>query len=264
MKLSGAALVLLSLSSRVSGSNQALRNNEEVSTPSLPAVGSVIEGSYIVRMDPTSTGANSAMNSLATSLGASSRDVFSKTILGFSVKNIDATMAEEIAQMEAVASVVPDTVVAYEMLAGSEQSVDPQLLDRFTREEQVPYGVARVNGGSFYRGDNVAFVVDTGIFNHDDLNVDYRRGYTVDASAGMTDDHGHGTQYVHDFITQRNLNSGISLLIPLFLFYVVSFIVLLGRLLPNETAKGFEGLLPVPPSFRSEFLMRWVEVVHQA
>jgi hypothetical protein len=122
--------------------------------------------------------------------------VYSKTILGFSVKNLDATMADEIAQMEAVASVVPDTVVAYDMLAGSEQPVDPQLLDRFTRQEEVPYGVTRVNGGSFYRGENVAFVVDTGIFNHDDLNVDYRRGFTVDASAGMSDDNGHGTQSV--------------------------------------------------------------------
>ena len=77
MKLSGAAFVLFALSSGVNGSSPVLRKNEEeTNTPTLPAVGSVIEGSYIVRMDPTSTGANSAMNSLATSLGASSRDVF--------------------------------------------------------------------------------------------------------------------------------------------------------------------------------------------
>lgn len=193
MKLSGAAFVLFFLFSAVNGSNPALRKNEEV-TPSLPEVGSVIEGSYIVRMDPTSTGANSLLNGLATSLGASSRDVFSKTIMGFAVKNIDATKAEEIAQLEGVASVVPDTVVAFDMLTGSERPVDPVQLGRFPREEIIPYGVTRVNGGRFYRGNNVAFVVDTGIFNHRDLNVDYRRGFTVDASVGMTDDHGHGTQ----------------------------------------------------------------------
>jgi Peptidase inhibitor I9 len=194
MKLSGAAaLVLFSLSSAANGSNPVLRKNEEV-TPSLPEVGSVIEGSYIIRMDPTSTGANSLMNGLATALGASSRDVFSKTIMGFAVKNINATKAEEIAKMEGVASVVPDTVVAYDMLAGSERPVEPEQLGRFSREEKIPYGVTRVNGGRTYRGNNVAFVVDTGIFDHDDLNVDYRRGFTVDASVGMTDNHGHGTQ----------------------------------------------------------------------
>jgi ribosomal protein L27 len=80
------------------------------------------------------------------------------------------------------------------MLAGSERPVDPEELDRFPREEVIPYGVTRVNGGRFYTGNNVAFVVDTGIFNHNDLNVDYRRGFTVDPSVGMTDDHGHGTQ----------------------------------------------------------------------
>ncbi|MEJ2163310.1 MAG: S8 family peptidase [Robiginitalea sp.] len=67
-----------------------------------------------------------------------------------------------------------------------------------TDSQEVPYGIARVNGGASYTGQNVAWVLDSGIdLDHEDLNVDASRGFnafTRGKDGGSTDDgNGHGT-----------------------------------------------------------------------
>ena len=41
--------------------------------------------------------------------------------------------------------------------------------------EETPWGIARVGGGAAYTGSNTAWVLDTGIAPHADLNLDTSR-----------------------------------------------------------------------------------------
>jgi hypothetical protein len=62
--------------------------------------------------------------------------------------------------------------------------------------DYVPWGVARVGGGeSKYKGDNVAWIIDSGIdATHPDLNVgDNRAKSFVPGETATTDSSGHGT-----------------------------------------------------------------------
>jgi subtilisin family serine protease len=62
--------------------------------------------------------------------------------------------------------------------------------------QAVPLGITRVNGTT-YSGENVAWIIDTGIdTDHPDLNVDASKGFsafTRGKDAGTDDGHGHGT-----------------------------------------------------------------------
>jgi len=66
--------------------------------------------------------------------------------------------------------------------------------------QQVPYGITRVGGIADYTGDNVAWIIDSGIdIDHPDLNVDVNRGFRGPEVAPQNlehpfdDDNGHGT-----------------------------------------------------------------------
>ncbi len=65
--------------------------------------------------------------------------------------------------------------------------------------ETVPCGVNVVNGGANYNGNNVAWIIDTGIdLDHEDLNVDASRGFIASDMKGRDgksadDGNGHGT-----------------------------------------------------------------------
>lgn len=64
--------------------------------------------------------------------------------------------------------------------------------------EEVPFGITRVNGGVTYTGNNVAWVIDSGIdLDHPDLNVDASRGFNAFTKGkdgrSMDDGNGHGT-----------------------------------------------------------------------
>jgi len=70
--------------------------------------------------------------------------------------------------------------------------------DGGSASEEIPPGVTRVNGGVTYNGDNVAWVIDTGIdLDHEDLNVDASRGFNVFTKGkdgkSLDDGNGHGT-----------------------------------------------------------------------
>jgi len=64
--------------------------------------------------------------------------------------------------------------------------------------QETPWGITRVNGGVAYSGNNVAWVLDSGIdLDHADLNVDASRGFNAFTSGrdgkSLDDRNGHGT-----------------------------------------------------------------------
>jgi subtilisin family serine protease len=63
--------------------------------------------------------------------------------------------------------------------------------------QQVPWGITRVGGFVNYTGNNVAWVIDTGIeLTHPDLNVSSTNGFTAftkGKDANLNDSNGHGT-----------------------------------------------------------------------
>lgn len=77
----------------------------------------------------------------------------------------------------------------------------------------TPYGITRVNGGVTYTGNNVAWVIDTGIdLDHEDLNVDASRGFNAFTSGrdggSLDDGNGHGT-HVAGTIAALDNNVGV-------------------------------------------------------
>ena len=77
--------------------------------------------------------------------------------------------------------------------------------------QEIPYGIARVNAGQVYTGDNVAWIIDSGIdLTHEDLNVDVARSISyVTGGGGATspnDQHGHGS---HVAGTTAAINNGV-------------------------------------------------------
>ncbi|MBS9524438.1 S8 family peptidase [Litoribacter alkaliphilus] len=79
--------------------------------------------------------------------------------------------------------------------------------------QTVPYGITRVGGHANYTGNNVAYVLDTGIeLDHEDLNVDASKGFNAFTSGrdgnSLTDGNGHGT-HVAGTIAAIDNNIGV-------------------------------------------------------
>lgn len=78
--------------------------------------------------------------------------------------------------------------------------------------QETPYGITRVGGAVNYTGNNVAWVIDTGIdLTHADLNVQTTNGFTAFTSgkdANLNDGNGHGT-HVAGTIAARNNSIGV-------------------------------------------------------
>ena len=112
------------------------------------------------------------------------------SIQGFVLENVTEEEIAEVAEMPTVSSIEPDTVVTIQT------DGRPPVYRELAGLEQVPYGTDRVNGGREYRGRNVAWVIDTGIFQrHFDLRVDKTRGTSfVQGEPTPNDGNGHGTQ----------------------------------------------------------------------
>uniref|UniRef100_UPI0032176AD3 S8 family serine peptidase n=1 Tax=uncultured Draconibacterium sp. TaxID=1573823 RepID=UPI0032176AD3 len=79
--------------------------------------------------------------------------------------------------------------------------------------QTIPWGIQRVYGGSTYSGDNVAWIVDTGIdTDHPDLNVDVNRSrtfVTTEPIPTVDDLNGHGT-HVAGTVAAVNDNIGVA------------------------------------------------------
>jgi subtilisin family serine protease len=79
--------------------------------------------------------------------------------------------------------------------------------------QETPWGISRVNGGVVYTGNNVAWILDSGIdLDHTDLNVDASRGFNAFTSGrdgkSLDDGNGHGT-HVSGTIAAIDNNEGV-------------------------------------------------------
>lgn len=74
--------------------------------------------------------------------------------------------------------------------------------------EETPWGIARVGGGAAYTGSNTAWVIDSGIAPHADLNLDTSRSRSFIRDSSPLDQNGHGT-HVAGTIAARANGSGV-------------------------------------------------------
>ena len=79
--------------------------------------------------------------------------------------------------------------------------------------QETPWGISRVNGGIAYTGNNVAWILDSGIdLDHRDLNVDASRGFNAFTSGkdgrSLDDGNGHGT-HVAGTIAAKDNTEGV-------------------------------------------------------
>jgi Peptidase inhibitor I9 len=156
--------------------------------------GDVIPGSYIVQLKENDEQEVQALD-FVLSLNTAPDRVFQRAMKGFSVKGMSESEAKKLAESPGVASVVPDIVVGL-VTSHETVSMDDNVAVDHAKGQAMPWGVKRVKGGVTYTGDNVAWVLDTGIqLDHEDLNVDASRCHSI-YGGSCADDHGHGTQYV--------------------------------------------------------------------
>ncbi len=128
--------------------------------------------------------------------------VYSTALKGFSVK-IPPGQLKKLENDPAVLRVTEDQVINL-----IEPSARPGSGDVQASGQVIPWGIQRVGGGSEYKGNSVAWIIDSGIdLNHPDLNVDASRSaWFVNRVSSADDDNGHGT---HVAGTVAAINNGI-------------------------------------------------------
>ncbi len=132
------------------------------------------------------------------------KHVFKTSLKGFSTVEMSAQEARDLADsLDGVAYLVPNSylyVTGKPTASGEKPSTSTQT---------IPYGVARVNGGS-YKGNAIAWVVDTGVdARHPELRVHKGKSTSViDSSRGLSDGQGHGT-HVAGIIGARDNDFGV-------------------------------------------------------
>lgn len=112
--------------------------------------------------------------------------VYETALQGFSVK-IAPGQLNKLQNDPAVISVTEDKLVTLIKPGTEEVSI--------SSTQTTPWGITRVNGGTTYTGNGVAWIIDTGIdLDHPDLNVDAGKGKSfVTRISTPDDDNGHGT-----------------------------------------------------------------------
>ncbi|MBN2863463.1 MAG: S8 family serine peptidase [Bacteroidales bacterium] len=174
--------------------------------------GDIIPGQYIVLFKDGVTSVKSAklsypsskilMRSEIKKLFASSDipakeplQVYTAAFEGFAVRLSDEE-AEALAENQGVLGIWPDRM----FILKKPVPVQP--------EEQTPYGITRVGGGADYTGDNVAWIIDTGIdLDHPDLNVSGGVNLILPTRTA-DDDNGHGT-HCAGIVAAKNDNYGV-------------------------------------------------------
>lgn len=116
--------------------------------------------------------------------------IFSSTVYGFSGP-LDLTTLEKLNKDPEVAYIEQDRLM---ILARPKKKKKKEV----PNTQETPPGITRVGGAITYSGNNVAWVIDTGIdLNHPDLNVAGKRGFNVlskgDDAQTLDDGNGHGT-----------------------------------------------------------------------
>lgn len=172
-----------------------------------------IEGSYIIVFDQKVTGdvgakfpsdyksAKNAVRQLATEVlgglqmkGDVIDHVYSKTMTGVSAR-LTSEQATQLTKDSRVAYIEKDQMFTLAPPPGKGPGGGG---GGGSTGQEIPWGIARVNGGATYTGNGVAWIIDSGIdSSHEDLNVDVSRGFnafTNGPDADLTvDKNGHGT-----------------------------------------------------------------------
>lgn len=172
-----------------------------------------IEGSYIIVFDKKVTGdvgakfpndytsAKSAVKQLATDVlgslqmkGEAINNVYSKSLMGVSA-SMTAEQAAKLANDNRVAYIEKDQMFTLAPPPGKGPGGGG---GGGSTGQETPWGIARVNGGITYTGNNVAWIIDSGIdSSHEDLNVDASRGFNAFTNGPdsdiLVDNNGHGT-----------------------------------------------------------------------
>ncbi len=145
------------------------------------------------------------------SISAEIVNVYSNAISGATLK-LDKAQLELLKNKKGVKYIEQDRIVSFAPPCGSPNGGPCGEPDPGTGggSQETPYGILRVNGVIGYTGNNVAFVVDSGVdLDHPDLNVDASRAFNAFTSGkdgrSADDGNGHGT---HVAGTIAALNNG--------------------------------------------------------
>lgn len=171
--------------------------------------GDIIPGSFIVVLNPSEinfrkdgkyediqAAMRKTANSLLTKYRISEENlgaVYGSVLDGFAV-NLSSEQFELIKNDPAVKYIEPDRVIS---IAQGGRPGGGGGGGGGSTGQVTPWGITRVGGSVNYSGNNVAWVIDTGIeLTHPDLNVSSADGFTAFTSgrdANFNDLNGHGT-----------------------------------------------------------------------
>lgn len=212
------------------------QNVTEISNTDDLAEDKIIEGQYIVVMEPSADGQFKLgeveqIEAVRTQLLANAQLAetnivakYNNVLAGFAAQ-LDDTQLERLRNNKNVKYIEKDRIYTFAPPCGTPRGGpcdDPEDPgdgddggdDGDSGSTQVtPYGIERVNGGVTYTGSNVAWVIDTGIdLDHPDLNVDASRGFNAFTSGrdgkSLDDGNGHGT-HVAGTIAAIDNNEGV-------------------------------------------------------
>ena len=145
------------------------------------------------------------------SISAEIVNVYSNALSGATLK-LDKAQLELLKTKKGVKYIEQDRIVSFAPPCGTPKGGPCGEPDPGTGggSQETPYGILRVNGVAGYTGNNVAFVVDSGVdLDHPDLNVDASRAFNAFTSGkdgkSADDGNGHGT---HVAGTIAALNNG--------------------------------------------------------
>ncbi|RKS43356.1 peptidase inhibitor I9 [Gillisia mitskevichiae] len=149
------------------------------------------------------------------SINAEIVNVYSNVFSGATLK-LDKAQLELLKNNKGVKYIEQDRIVSFAPPCGTPNGGPCGEPDPGTGggSQETPYGILRVNGVAGYTGNNVAFVVDSGVdLDHPDLNVDSSRAFNAFTSGkdgkSADDGNGHGT---HVAGTIAALNNGFGVI----------------------------------------------------
>lgn len=197
------------------------QNVTEISNTDDLSEDKVIEGQYIVVMEPSADGQfklgdveqiEAVRSKVFTNAELAETKVIAKynTVLAGFAAQLDDAQLEKLRSNKNVKYIEKDRIHTFAPPCGTPRGGpcdDPDDPgdgddgggdDDGDSTQETPYGITRVNGGVTYSGSNVAWIIDSGIdLDHPDLNVDASRGFNAFTSGrdgkSLDDGNGHGT-----------------------------------------------------------------------
>lgn len=201
-----AAMVLAAIPTTLIAQSKpnVLPGNERVN-PAAERAGKKIPGSWICTMD-----ASTSENAVAQEAGKAAMrgagrvmHVYTGALKGFALNVPDHAIARIQNGNPAIKSCEQDQVMSIATKQRGRPTKDVSAMVDYT-----PWGVARVGGGSG-SGFRRAWVIDSGIASHPDLNIDTGRSRSfVSGISSFSDGNGHGT-HVAGTIAAKGDGAGV-------------------------------------------------------